>query len=107
MFFIVQLIFGLYSCKNGIPKTALCFLNNNTSNNITMRLPFSFNSIGFVLKYIILSPYIIGAFKFVTKEYRSLFCLCGNSNHLTVFSIIWFLITPLSTIALKFLFCNL
>src|SRR6266702_8539582 len=104
---MIQLILRFYFYKNNIPKTASSFPNNNTLNNIIIHLPSSSNSINPVLKYIILSLYIIGSPEIVTKGYRSSFYLCGNLNYLIISGDMWFLITLLSTIALNFVLCHL
>ena len=69
-----------------------------------MCLPLSFSSIGPVLRYIILSLYIIGSPEIVTKGYRSFFYLYGSLNLFIVFSDIWFLITLLLTNTLNVYF---
>ena len=56
---------------------------------------------GPIFKLIILFLYNTGSPKIVINRYRYFFSLYSIPNHFTVLSVIWFLITPLSTIALN------
>ena len=57
--------------------------------------------IGPISKLIILFLYSTSSPKIITNGYRCSFSLYSIPNHFTVLGIIWFLITPLSTIALN------
>jgi len=104
---IIQSIFGLNSCKNGIFKTALFLPNNRTLNNTTTFCLLISISTGPVLRWIILFLYNIRSPEIVINGYGFSFCLWGNSILLIAIGNIWFLVAPLFTNALNFWSCHL
>ena len=62
---------------------------------------------GPIFKLIILFLYSTGSPKIIINGYKYSFSLYSIPNYFTILGIIWFLITPLSTIALNCLLCYL
>ena len=56
---------------------------------------------GPVSKLIILALYGTGSPKIVTSVYSFSFCQCGSPKYSTTLGAMWFLVTPLFTIALN------
>ena len=83
---MIQLIFGLYSYRNGIPKTALFLPSSKMLKEIMAFLPLISTSTSPVSIYIILSLYNIGSPEIVINGYRFSLSLYGNPILLTAVS---------------------
>src|SRR6266702_1871044 len=103
-YLVTQLIFGLNSLRNGIPKTALSLPNSKILKEVTIFLPLISTLTSPVSIHIIPSLYNIRSPEIVTNGYGFSLSLYSNPILLTAVSDIWFLIALLSTSALNFLF---
>ena len=83
---VVQLIFGLNSLKNGIPKTALSLLSGRILKDILTLYPLISTLTSPISIYIILSLYIIRSPEIVTNKYRFSLSLYSNPILLTATS---------------------
>src|SRR6266568_4152655 len=101
---VTQLILGLNSLRNSIPKTTLSLPSGRILKDILTLCPLIFTLTGPVSICIILSLYIIKSPEMVTNRYRFSLFLYNNPILLIIFSNIWFLVTLLSISALNFLF---
>jgi len=104
---VIQFIFGLNSCKNGIPKTALSLPNSRILNNTTTFYPLISILTSPVLRWIISFLYNIRSPEIMTNRYGFSFCLWGNPIFLIVAGDMWFFIAPLFINALNFWSCHL
>src|SRR6266566_8521509 len=103
-YLVIQSIFKLNSLRNSIPKTALSLPSGRMLKDILTLYPLISTLISPISIYIIPSLYVIGSPKIVINGYGFSLSLYSNPILLTADSDIWFLITPLSTNALNFLF---
>src|SRR6266700_3901752 len=106
-YLVIQLIFGLNSLRNSIPKTALSLFSSRILKDILILCLLISILTGPVSIHIIPSLYIIRSLEIVTNRYRFSLSLYSNPILLITVSNIWFLVALLSTSTLNFLFYHL